>query len=944
MLSLTVNGKAYELDEVPGEKLSTLLRERLGLTGTKVGCGEGPCGICTVILNGKATRSCLTPATKAQDANIITIEGLRALRPEHLQAHREDLRALHPLQQAFVTHGAIQCGFCMPGQLMQAYALLQENPNPNREEIQAAMKPVLCRCGSYEGIISAIQAAAKAMREQVTLPDRIIPLGEQNLTHVGKAYYRPDAIAKSMGSAKFTDDLSFDGMLFARVLRANVPSGILQSLNLEETQQMDGVHAVLSAQDLKHAKNHGIYTADWPILIGIGDRIRYMGDALALVAAESQSLADQALAKIQVEIKPLPVISTPLEAHQADAEKVHEQGNLIKHIHTHKGDVNAVFERAETKLEASFSTPTMEHLFMEPECSIAVPREDGGMDLYVGSQIPFEDRRQVAEALGLPLEMVRVKGQRTGGAFGGKEDIAGQVHTALLAQATGRPVKLLFTRRESLLTHPKRHATQINLQIAAEKDGKLQAIQSKIYGDGGAYASLSASVMTRATTHSCGPYIVPNAQSDCWAMYTNNPPSGAFRGFGVMQAAFAIECAIDILAEKLSLDPISLRKINALREGTETNTGHLLEESVGLLDCLEAIEKEFSKRGIKEPFKPRYEIIDGERWLSAWGVAAGFKNSGLGTGAQDIGGATVTLLPHARLQVKTGAAEVGQGMVSILQLVAAEVSGIAVDNINVLVMDTELTPDSGPTTASRQSMITGTAVKLATEALRERVLAYVSNHLNVPATEIVLDETGAHSQTQFISWQEIYLALKASPEGLSTEAHYVAPATNRLEDGGPIHLAYGFTAQATRVLVNPSTGEIKVPEVIVATDAGRVLNPLGFQAQVEGGVVMGIGHALMEDFVVEEGVIKSDRMGRYRVPRITESPLVTSLIVEAPTSQGPFGAKGIGELVCVPTSPAIANAIYYATGFRAQNLPIKTDQIKAWLAEKGSAHNSSTYI
>ena len=941
MLTLTVNGKEYSLEEVPGERLSTLLRERLGLTGTKVGCGEGPCGICTVILNGKATRSCLTPAFKAQGATILTIEGLRAMRPDHLQAHREDLRALHPLQQAFVTHGVIQCGFCMPGQLMQAFALLQDNPDPSREEIQTVMKGVLCRCGSYEGIISAVQAAAKAMRDTLEIPDRLIALGEQNLNHVGKAYYRPDAIAKAMGSAKFTDDLSFDGMLYARVLRANVPSGILRELQLEEARQMNDVYAVLSAKDLKHAKNHGIYTSDWPILIGIGERVRYMGDALALVAAENQMLADRALAKIEVIIDPLPVLATPMQAHQVDAEPIHENGNLIKHIHTAKGDVKAVFESSEPQIEATFNTPIMEHLFMEPECAIAVPREDGGMDLYVGSQIPFEDRRQVAEALGLPLEKVRVKGQRTGGAFGGKEDIAGQVHAALLAQATGKPVKLLFTRRESLLTHPKRHATQIDLKIAAEKSGRLQAIQTKIYGDGGAYASLSASVMTRATTHSCGPYYVPNAQSECWAMYTNNPPAGAFRGFGVMQAAFAIESAMDMLAEALDVDPIVLRKLNALREGLETNTGHLLEESVGLLDCLQAIENEFSKRNILEPFKVQSTIIEGEEWLSAWGVAVGFKNSGLGTGAEDVGAATVSLLPHGRLQIKTGAAEVGQGMVSVLQLIAAEVTGIAVDNINVFVMDTELTPDSGPTTASRQSMITGTAVKLAAEALKDRILKTVSEYTDIGISNIQLDETGAHCKEQLMPWHEIYQALKTGPEGLTADAHYVAPTTNRLEDGGPIHLAYGFTAQAARVMLNLSTGEVRVPEVIVATDAGRVLNPLGFQAQVEGGVVMGIGHALMEEFVVEEGIIKSDRMGRYRVPRITESPLVTSLIVEAPTSQGPFGAKGIGELVCVPTAPAIANAIYNAIGFRAHSLPIKAEQIQTWLAEKNRGEQIS---
>lgn len=934
MLKLTVNGKAYELEEIPGEKLSTVLRERLGLTGTKIGCGEGTCGICTVILNGKATRACVTPAAKANNGTILTVEGLRDLRPEHLHAHREDLRALHPLQHAFVIHGAIQCGFCTPGQLMQAFALLQANPNPTREEIQNAMKPVLCRCGSYESIISAIQAAALALRENNSLPNRDISLGEQDLNHVGKPYYRPDAIAKVIGSAKFTDDLSFEDMLFARVLRAKIPSGVLKSINIEEAKKISGVKAILTEKDLKYAKKHGIYLADWPILVGIDERVRYMGDAIALVAAETQAIADEAIGKIHFELKPLPVVVDPSQALETDAPLVHESGNLLKHIHTSKGDVETAFESAQTVLTAAFTTPFMEHLFMEPECSIAIPRPDGGLDLYNGSQIPFEDRRQIAEAIGLPEDKVRVRGQRTGGAFGGKEDIAGQIHSALLAMATNRPVKLLFTRRESMLVHPKRHATQIDLKLATNPDGHLQAIQSVIYGDTGAYASLGVPVLTRATTHSCGPYVTPNAQADCWATYTNNPPAGAFRGFGVMQVAFAIESAMDMIAEKLDIDPLRFRKLNALREGTETNTGHLLEESVGLLDCLETIETEFNKRAIQNPFKPTIEKVDGKDWLSAWGIAAGYKNSGLGTGAEDRGAAIATLLPHARMQIKTGAAEVGQGMLSVLQLIGAEVMGILVDNINVYVMDTEFTPDSGPTTASRQSMITGKAVQLAVDALKKRVLDYVAKQFKIKSPhKIILDETGAHYQSQFIKWHDIYLALKESPEGLSTDAEYIAPATHRLEDGGAIHIAYGFSAQAIKVLVNPDNGEVKVADAIVATDAGRVLNPLGLQAQIEGGVVMGIGHALMEELIIEEGIVKTERMAQYRVPRFVDSPHISSLVVEAPTSLGPYGAKGIGELVCVPTSPAIANAIYNATGFRAHSLPIKAKQIQAWIAK-----------
>jgi len=933
MLEFNLNGVPRSLEEIPGEKLSDLLRERLRLTGTKVGCGEGRCGICVVLVDGVPTRSCITRANKIQGKSVLTIEGLRALRPDHQQDEREDLKALHPLQEAFITHGAIQCGFCTPGQLMKAHALLEANPDPTFDEIRAAMDDVICRCGSYEGIVSAIQAAALALREHSHVLPRQVPLGEQDLEYVGKALPRPDAIAKAIGSARFTDDFQFEGMLYARVLRAGLPSAILRGLDTSEARALPGVEAVLTADDLHHERLHGIYNKDWPILVALGERVRYQGDAIALVAARSQAIADQAVGLIRTEYEPRPVVTSPRLACDPAAEPLHDQGNLLKHIYFNKGDVDSGFAEADEIVEHTFNTPFMEHLFMEPECSIAVPREDGGMDIYVGSQIPFEDQRQVAEALGIPRSMVRVKGQKTGGAFGGKEDIAGQIHAALLAQATGKPVKLLYTRRESMLVHPKRHATSITVRLGARRDGSLTACQTELYGDTGAYASLGVAVMTRATTHSCGPYIFPHAHSDCYAMYTNNPPAGAFRGFGVVQAAFGIESAMDMLAEKLSLDPLAMRIKNSLTIGATTNTGHYLSNSVGLPECLQAIQDWFGENGIAAPFEPVREIIDGQEQITCWGVACGFKNTGLGTGAEDSSGIIMRLLPAGRLQIKSGASEVGQGMVTTLQLIAAEILGILPDNINVYIMDTALTLDGGPTTASRQTYVTGNAVREAALTLRERIFASLAQNLPSDPETISLNSQGALIDGELTPWQAIYEQLAASPQGVEVETIYHAPQTFPLSVGGRIHFAYGFAVQAVKVAINEETGEVKVLKVVAANDAGRIINPLGFQAQVEGGVIMGIGHGLMEDFKVENGVIQSDRMARYTIPHMHDIPEIVSLIVESHTTEGPFGAKGVGELVCVPTPPAITNALYHAIGLRVDTLPVTKEKVKDFLAQ-----------
>jgi len=571
-LRMTVNGAAIEVDVPESRYLSEVLREDLRLTGTKIGCNEAECGICTVLVNGIPIVSCVFPAFKAQGATVETIENLS-----------QD-GSLHALQQAFLDHGAVQCGICTPGLIMTAKGLLDRKDvagEPvSEDDIRAALKDSYCRCTGYQSVINAI----------------------------GKAQPNPNALAKITGDARFTDDYKFPGMLYARTKRAGVPHARVLSIETTAARALEGVHAVLTHEDIPGRNAHGVVSIDWPVLCGV--KVRYVGDAVAIVAADSEEIAAAALELIQVDYEELPAVTDVIEAAMPDSPLVHEErpdGNLLKHIKVKKGDIDAGFADADVVIDQTYRTPTTEHLFLEPECSIGipagyVPTAFGGQcdalavrgetakhdktTIYVGSQIPYGDRDQTAAALGVEPEEVRVVATLMGGGFGGKEDIVGQIHSALLAEVTQRPVKMLYSRQESLLVHPKRHATIIRIRSGATSDGKLTAVEATLYGDGGAYASLSEKVLTRATTHATGPYVVPNVKVDCFALYTNNVPCGAFRGFGVTQSCFAVESNMDMLAEKLGLDAVEFRRMNALDVGSETSTGQVMRESVGLNECI----------------------------------------------------------------------------------------------------------------------------------------------------------------------------------------------------------------------------------------------------------------------------------------------------------------------------------------------------------------------
>ena len=902
--TLMVNAQPRRVTATAQTLLMDVLRDQLRLTGVKDGCGTGHCGSCMVIKDGEAVRACLVPMKKVNaDATITTIEGLAA--PDG---------SLHPVQQAYLEQGATQCGFCTPGFIMATKALLDKNPNPTLEEIYKSHQWNICRCTGHNAILRAIQQAAGQ-------PVPSLPSVKQPLQAISRPLPRPDAVDKVTGRGLYADDLYIEGMLYAKTLRSKYPHALLKKVEVSKAKTLAGVVTVLTAADIPGRKDCGVHEIDWPVLCY--DKVRYVGDAVALVVAESEAIAEQALSLINVEYEPLAVVPGPREAARPDAPILHPHhptGNFKATYHLENGDVARAFAEADVVIEREYRTQTVEHAFIEPEAGLAVPEANGRITVYCGGQIPFSDRSQIAATLNLPEEKIRVVNCLIGGGFGGKEDASVQILVALAAWATKRPVKLVFSRKESLLVHPKRHATIIKLKTGAKKDGTLVAHEAEIYGDGGAYASLSNHVMLRATTHAAGPYQVLNAKVDTYAMYTNNVPSGAFRGFGVTQSVFAMESQMDVLAEALGLSPLEIRRKNILRYGKQTLAGQVMTESCGLDQCLETVAAEMEKH----PFV----AVEGDK-RRAWGIACAYKNTGFGSGAYDAAGAEVEVFANGRASVRAGAAEIGQGLVGVLAQIVTEELGVPYPMVDVLVSDTDLTPDGMATTASRQTYVTGNAARYASKEVRQLLSQTAAEMLDAAPEGLSFAEGYVSHNGQRVPLSEVVKAARREGRLPKVSYQYVAPLCQPYQ-----HFAFGFGAQAILVEVDIKTGETKVLKVIAASDVGRVMNPLALQGQIEGSISMGLGMALQENFVVKEGYVQTDSLHKCHLPTIDQTPEVISFFVEEETRDGPYGAKGVGELASIPTTPAIINAIYNATGVRCYNLPADKKWLKAQLIGK----------
>jgi aldehyde oxidoreductase len=915
-INLSVNGREVHADVPEDMNLLQFLRGELGLTGSKNGCEKGHCGACTVIINGEAKRACLSRMNRLDGVVVETIEGLA------------ENGSLHPVQQAFLETGAVQCGFCTPGMVMSAKALLDENPDPTREEIKTFLTKNrnLCRCTGYGSILDAVRLAADRM---AGLNAGAEPRSTNGL--LSNRQLKQDAVEKVTGSCIYADDIVMDKMLYGKILWAEHPHARILEIDTSEAEAVDGVVAVITARDIPGKNQAGLVVRDQPAIADV--KTRYIGDGLASVFAETEEIAEYALNKIKVSYDPLPGVFTPQDAGKPDAPKVHESGNLVRHAAIERGDVEEAFKECAVVIEGEYTTPFTEHGFLEPESGIAYPDGDGGLVLESGTQTVFDDRIQLSEILDLPEEKIRLVQISGGGAFGGKEDLIYQQHIALAALRTGRPAKITLTREESLRTHPKRHPAWIKYKTGATKDGKILAIEAEVILDAGAYTSLSIDVLENTVVFGSGPYYIPNLKIEGRAWYTNNMPCGAMRGFGVNQIAVGLEQQIDAMARALNIDPFDIREINAVVAGLPTGSDHLLEEGVdGIKETVQAAKDTYKQ--IKQP-KP-----EGNKKIG-FGVASAVKNVGFGHGIPESAGAIIKLNSYGDVKITVTHHEYGQGGLAGEIRIASEELGIPVARFEIDRPDTAITPKTGPTTASRQTFLTGNAVVLACKGLKEEVFSRAAEALNIPPEQLAFEESRVVDKSSGNS-----IELKELGDEFVIERSYDSPQTDQMLEGEEsrfgspdfksltTHVMYSYTTQVAVVEVDTSSGDVKVLKLIAVCDVGKALNPQIIRGQIAGGVMMGLGAALSEIFVIENGINTTDSLHKIHLPTAADTPEIIPVIVEVPHPFSPHGMKGFAEAPSLATAPAILNAVYDAVGVRICEIPIDSRKLRDAIKEK----------
>ena len=842
MFTIDLNGTIYRAEE--DMNLLDFLRDELQVTSLKNGCSEGACGACTVLVDGKAMRACLLTVAKVSGKKIATVEDLS-----------ESERKAYVW--AFAEAGAVQCGFCIPGMIISAKALLDKKPNPSAWEIKEAIRGNLCRCTGYVKIERAIGLAARVLRGEM----EIKPSTDGG---IGTSFPRVDAREKALGTGQYVDDMHVEDMLYGAVLRAKYPRALVKSIDVSAARAHSGVEVVLTAEDVPGERYWGFISKDWPVLVAVGEETRYVGDALVLVAARTRKIAREALTLIRVDYDKLEPVTTTAFALSDGAPKIHPKGNLLSTARISRGNAAEALAKAAHAVTHRYITPQTEHAFIEPESALAVPHGDKGLIIYAGSQSVYEDQHGIMSILGLPAEKVRVVGKLVGGAFGGKEDLSVQHHAALLAMKTRKPVKLTLTRQESILVHPKRHAMEIEMTTACDEKGRLTAAIARITADTGAYASLGAPVLQRACTHVAGPYHVPNADITGWAVYTNNPPAGAFRGFGVPQVCFACETNMDLLAEKVGIPPWEIRYRNALEPGLPMATGQIAGPDTAFKETLLAVKEIYQTNNVA-------------------GIACAIKNTGLGVGVPDTSRVKITVR-NGKAWVLTSAACVGQGLATILTQLVSETISLPAEEIEVGAPDTFLTPDAGTTTASRQTLFTGEAARRAALQLAEDM---------------------RHSSLAELEGKEYLGEYTGQTDPLNSDKP------------NPVnHVAFSY---ATQVVLLDDRGRVK--KIVAAYDVGRTVNPMAVEGQIEGGIAMGLGYALRERFPMEKGIPKA-RFGTLGLLRSTDMPDVEVILIEKNNSSLAYGAKGVGEIATIPTAPAVASAYHRYDGKLRFSLPL----------------------
>jgi xanthine dehydrogenase molybdenum-binding subunit len=853
-IRFTLNGSAQSVDVRAGESLLETLRTRCGVFSTKDGCQpQGQCGCCLALVDGKPKVTCAVPADRVEGAHVVTLEGL--------PSEERELIA-----RCFATAAGLQCGYCIPGFALQAKALLDANPRPDREEIARAVNGHLCRCTGYTKILDSIELLARAKRGEV-VPE---PCRDGR---VGSSLARFTGQELTLGDRPYVDDLDRPGMLHGAVVLSPHARARVLGIDVSAAAAHPGVMAVATAEDVPGERWYGLIRSDWPGFVAVGEEVRCVGDVLAAVAAVDEATAREAAALVEVKYEILQPVLDPEAAMREEAPQVNPQHpNHLSHTVVRHGEAAAALEASEHVVTGTWRTQRVEHLYLEPESALVEPVGQGRLRLFTQGQGIFDDRRQVARFLAVDDEQVEVELVPNGGAFGGKEDMSIQAQTALLAKMTGRPVKLTLDREESIRIHPKRHPITMSYTVGCDGEGRLTAVKARMMGDTGAYASVGAKVLERAAGHACGPYRVPNVDVESHAVCTNNPPAGAMRGFGANQAHFAMEGCLDLLAEKVGLDGWEIRWRNALEVGDRVTTGQVLEKSVGLKKTLEAV------RGPYEEARAAGQAV---------GIACGIKNSGIGNGAREWGKARLVVEADGTVSLYNGYTEMGQGLLTVLIQCAVEVTGLPPE-VFLPKVDSTFALDCGQTTGSRATLFGGRAVEQAAVELKadlDQGLSLAALAGRTYAGEVLVDDTTAPGQE-----------------------------TGEIKT----HTAYGF---ATQVCILDEEG--RVARVVAAHDVGRAINPALCEGQIEGSVHMGLGYALTEELPCPDGMPATFKLRELGVIRARQMPPVEVVLVEEPEPEGPFGAKGVGEIGLVPTAAAVAGALAAHDGIRRYTLPMK---------------------
>ena len=860
VIEFTLNGVRRRVDPAPGESLLEVLRNRCGIVSTKDGCApQGQCGCCLAIVNGSPKTTCAVPAEKADGAEILTLEGVSAA--------ERDLCG-----RAFAAAAGVQCGFCIPGFALRARWLLDRNAHPTRREIAKAIDGHLCRCTGYVKIVDAIELMARARRGEP------IPAPSED-GRVGQPLARYQAAEHALGDRRYVADLERPGMLHGAVVLSPHARARVARIDTSKAAAFPGVVRVATADDVPGSRWYGLIYDDWPGFVAVGEEVRCVGDVLAAVAAINERTARTAAKLIVVDYEVLPAVTNPADALKPDAPRINPQhDNLLSRSVIRRGDADAALAASAHVASGTWQTQRVEHLYLEPESALAEPLPEGRLHLYTQGQGIFDDRRQVASFLGLPEDRIFVELVPNGGAFGGKEDMSIQAQTALLAWLTERPVRLTLSREESIRLHPKRHPITLHYTVGCDAKGRLTAVKARMIGDSGAYASVGGKVLERAAGHACGPYRVTNVDVESIAVYTNNPPCGAMRGFGANQAHFAIEGALDLLAAKAGLDAWEMRWRNVVDVGDTFGTGQVLDKSVGAKKTLLAVKDEY--------YRARREG-------RAVGLACGIKNSGIGNGALEWGKVRLVVEPDGTVSLYNGYTEMGQGLLTVLIQFAVEVTGLKASIFHPKV-DSTYALACGQTTGSRATLFGGNAVVSAAKKLNAdldagRTLADLVGR--VYAADVLVDDT--------------------TPLGTT-------PSTSL--GTGPIktHTAFGY---ATQVVILDEKG--RVARVVAAHDVGRAVNPALCEGQIEGSIHMGLGYALTEELPCENGMPVTFKLRDLGVLRAIDMPEVKVMLVEEPEPEGPFGAKGVGEIGLVPTAAAVAGALEAFDGVRRYTLPMK---------------------